>query len=109
MLPYHPQANGIVERKNAEVMKHLRALILVEKAKENWSMYLPIVQRILNATIDTNLDICPAELIFGNQLPIQAPFIVQNNTTENLDNAQDYVFQISKAMGEIVERSKKNL
>ena len=109
ILPYHPQANGIVERKNAEVMKHLRALILVEKAKENWSMYLPIVQRILNATIDTNLDICPAELIFGNQLPIQAPFIVQNNTTENLDNAQDYVFQISKAMGEIVERSKKYL
>ncbi len=39
ILPYHPQANGIVKRRNAEVMKHLKILVLNRKDSKQWSLY----------------------------------------------------------------------
>jgi hypothetical protein len=106
ILAYHPQANGIVERKNAEVMKHLRALILIRQDKDRWSQYLPIVQRILNSTLDTESKICPSELIFGNQLPILMPLIVDQVDMEDTGSIQSYVHQISSAMSKLVARSQ---
>ena len=108
ILAYHPQANGIVERKNAEVIKHLKSLVLVKHDKDKWSMYLPLVQRILNSTIDNTTNICPAELIFGNQLPIMSPLLVDNNndTTLSTTSVHDYIHQISDAMSILVTRSR---
>jgi hypothetical protein len=110
ILAYHPQANGIVERKNAEVIKHLKSLVLVKHDKDKWSMYLPLVQRILNSTIDTNTSICPSEIIFGNQLPIMTPLLADNNdTTLSTTSVHDYIHQISDAMSILVTRSRIHL
>jgi hypothetical protein len=47
-IPYRPQSNGIVERKNLNV---LRALLTTNlDAITNWHSLLPIAQRICNAT-----------------------------------------------------------
>jgi hypothetical protein len=108
ILAYHPQANGIVERKNAEIMKHLRALILVKQDRDKWSMYLPLIQRILNSTLDIQTGICPAELIFGSQLPIMAPLMADANHVES-PSLSDYVAQISEAMKILVSRSSQYL
>jgi hypothetical protein len=105
ILPYHPQANGLVERRNAEVMKHLRALVLVERDKDKWSLYLPLVQRILNATNDTIMGVCPAKLIFGNQLPILTPLLVEKQIGHDGKTPEVYIDQISAAMELLVERS----
>jgi hypothetical protein len=43
VVSYHPQANGLAERRMAEVMKHLRALVFTNRIKEFWSRYLPLV------------------------------------------------------------------
>jgi hypothetical protein len=50
VVSYHPQANGSAERRMAEVMKHLRALVFTYRIEEFWSRYLPLVQRIMNYT-----------------------------------------------------------
>jgi hypothetical protein len=47
-VAYHPQTNGLAERRMAEVMKHLRALVFTNRIKEVWSRYLSLVQRIMN-------------------------------------------------------------
>ncbi len=44
-LASRPQANGLVERCIKEVVKHLRYIILERRVQENWSTYLPMVQR----------------------------------------------------------------
>jgi len=75
ILPYHPQANGIVERQNAEVMKHLRAMVLEGTSVKQWSLVLPLVQRILNATHNSSIGTYPAQLLFGDALPIQGPLL----------------------------------
>jgi hypothetical protein len=68
IVPHHPEANGLVERRNAEVMKHLRALVMAKKVHDTWFMYLPLVQRILNYTVDGSLHTMPSKIIFGDML-----------------------------------------
>jgi hypothetical protein len=59
VLPYHPEANGIVERSNAEGIKHLCAMVLVSVDKARWVLYLPLVQLMLKASPDTSFGTLP--------------------------------------------------
>jgi transposase InsO family protein len=45
------QENAIVERANREVMRHLRNVIMDRRAMDEWSRYLPFVQRIMNTMV----------------------------------------------------------
>jgi len=66
-IPYRPQSNGIVERKNLNVLTHLRALLSTSlDVTSNWCVLLPIAQRICNATDVSSIGCAPAQLIFGN-------------------------------------------
>jgi hypothetical protein len=66
IVAYHPQVNGIVKRRNAEVMKHLRALIFKRQVKSTWSVYLPLAQRIMNYRVDGSIGTQPAKVLFGD-------------------------------------------
>ena len=68
-IPYRPCSNGIVERKNGNVLGHLRALLFsTANVQANWYRILPIVQRICNATDVSSIGCSPAQLIFGNMI-----------------------------------------
>jgi hypothetical protein len=49
-----------------EVMKHLRALVYEKRIKEIWSQYLPLVQRIINYSVDVSIETMPARVILGD-------------------------------------------
>jgi transposase InsO family protein len=63
--PYSKEENGIVERANKEVLRHLRAFIADEKVLESWATYLPLIQRIMNSTKHSSLGVAPADIMFG--------------------------------------------
>jgi hypothetical protein len=42
-IGYRPQGNGIVERVNAEVIRHLSAIVHARRIKNMWSIGLPMV------------------------------------------------------------------
>lgn len=65
-LPYRPQANGIVERGNKEVLRHLRAIIFDRKVKYKWSVYLPLVQRVMNSSYHSSIGTSPLRVFFGD-------------------------------------------
>jgi transposase InsO family protein len=66
-FPYSHEENGIVERANKEVMRHLRAIVFDKKLQtKEWSTFLPLVQRIMNGHPVGATGISPAELLFGN-------------------------------------------
>jgi hypothetical protein len=75
VLLYHPEANGIVERGNAEGIKHLCAMVLVSVDKARWVLYLPLVQLMLKASPDTSIGTYPLWLLFGNQLQSQGSLL----------------------------------
>ncbi len=64
-IPYHPESNGVVERKNAEVMRHLRWLTLVASSFDRWSQYMPMVQSIVNNTVHSATSFTPHEMLYG--------------------------------------------
>jgi hypothetical protein len=67
-LAYSKEENAIVERSNKEVMRHLRALVF--HTHDKWSLYLPLVQRIMNATVHGSTGVRPADLIFGRSVDL---------------------------------------
>ena len=77
-LAYSHEENSIVERANQEVMKHLRAIIFDKCVHHKWSMYLPLVQRILNVTPKSTTGVAPARVIYGNNVDLDRGIFTKN-------------------------------
>lgn len=60
------QSNG-VEGSNKQILRHLRALVYDERVLRSWSSptNLPIIQYILNSTLNSETNMIPFELHFG--------------------------------------------
>jgi hypothetical protein len=69
-LAYSKQENAIVERSNKEVLRHLRNLIFDKRVLSLWSIFLPSVQRMMNAAIHSALGVSPAQILFGNAIDL---------------------------------------
>ena len=67
-VPYRSEGNGIVERVNKEVMRHLRAIIFDERVESEWSRLLPRVQYLINSTVHSSLGVSPLTLLFGSNV-----------------------------------------
>lgn len=108
ITPHHPQANGITERKNAEILKHLRALI-IEEDSEPWSSHLGIVMRILNYTFSTSLNTYPARLVFGDRAHMDAGD--EETYISDLGDilADNYVSALNDELVNLVRRSYEYL
>jgi hypothetical protein len=61
-IAQRPQANALAERNGAEVMRHLRALVL-GKMRDMWFVMLPLVMRVLNKTFRASVGSTPHRLL----------------------------------------------
>jgi hypothetical protein len=61
---YSHEENGIVERCNKEVGRHLLMLVNERREKDNWADLLPLIQRIYNTSDCCNIGASPADLMF---------------------------------------------
>nr|XP_054753962.1 uncharacterized protein LOC129259726 [Lytechinus pictus] len=76
--PYHPAANGLVERFHRQLKSALKA----QGDPQHWHEYLPIVLLGIRTTVKEDLTCSPAELVFGTTLrlpdavrkPLQQPY-----------------------------------
>jgi len=67
--PYHPQANGMVERFHRSLKTAITAHETV-----NWTLKIPIVLPTLRSTVKTDISSSPAELVFGMLLKLPGSF-----------------------------------
>ena len=65
-LAYSKEENGIVERANKEINRHLRALCFDASSTSNLQFMIPFVQRIMNSTSNAITSIKPSQIMFGN-------------------------------------------
>ena len=68
--PHSHEENTIIERAVQEVQRHLRNIVFDIRVKHEWSLYLPLIQRIMNATIHTALGCAQANIIYGRALEL---------------------------------------
>ncbi|GKT30522.1 hypothetical protein ADUPG1_001546, partial [Aduncisulcus paluster] len=66
VLPYHPQANGIVERTNQEVIRHMRIAAMRIGDNEEWEQLIPLAQYVINTTKNRMTGKTPYEALFGD-------------------------------------------
>ena len=72
-IAYSKEENGIVERANQEVMRHLRVILFDARVHDKWSYeQLSMVQRIMNTVEKTATGVTPAELILNNSIRLSA-------------------------------------
>ena len=82
-IPYRPQSNSLIERQNKEIIQHLRFIVHSRRVKQNWSHYLPLVQRIINASYNTSLGAKPCQVVFGNRVNLDRNLIADCRTNGN--------------------------
>ena len=81
------EEQGVVERMNKEVMRHLRAIVFDANSAIQWGRtQLPMVQRILNASVKKSTGVSPAQLLFGNALSLDRSIFAVKPTTETLQS-----------------------
>jgi hypothetical protein len=106
--PYSHEENGLVERANQEVIRHLTAMIADHDLRMNWPKYLPYVQRILNTQVKTSTGISPTEMIFGNSVNHDLHFLTAPGPTKRDDPPHEHVKQLIAAQERIIKIAQKN-
>jgi hypothetical protein len=70
ITPYSHEENSLVERANKEVVRHLMNLVFDTNTYHDWSLNLPLIQRIMNAEIHLSTGVSPAQIMFGNSIDL---------------------------------------
>jgi len=65
-MAYHPQMDGLTERKNQWVEQYLR---LVTTNQEDWSTILPLAMLVHNNVKNGTTGFAPNDLLFGREPP----------------------------------------
>jgi hypothetical protein len=115
-LAYSSEENAIVERANKEVMRHLRAILLDKRVIGEWSTSLPLVQRIMNASVHSALQMSPAQVLFGNAITLDRGIFREHKPrkedeeqiplsqwAENMQNQQKLILKLAKAAQETTD------
>jgi len=105
-IPYRPSSNGVVERCNKEVLRHLRALVFDTRLTDAWPDYLPLVQRILNATPNQTTGVAPAQLVYGSLVSLNRGLLHPFSGNVNSGSDTDYLARLTKMQQHLVDKIK---
>ena len=104
---YSKEENGIVERANKEVNRHLRTIVYNRMVKKRWSKYLPLVQRIMNASTHRSTGFQPAQIVFGNAVNLERNLLPLEHPPNNT-NPHEYLDELMRVQREIIEIARRN-
>ena len=108
--PYSHEENGLVERANQEVIRHLTAIIADEDVRKNFPAYLPFIQRIINSQVNARTSVSPTQLIFGNTINHDSHFLsepLQNNLDKSAKEYMSNMLQIQQKILSIAQQSQE--
>ena len=102
---YSKEQNAIVERQNKEVLRHLRNIIFNKRIMSKWSRYLPIVQRIMNTSVNTSTGVAPSDVVFPNGRQLDHSLVSDANPIY----MSDYIREMQHAQSAIIAVCENNL
>ena len=103
--PYSKQENSIVERANKEVLRHLRNMVHDTDIKAIWDIYLPFVQRIMNAKVHSSTGVTPAQLLYGDNIQLDRNILPMLTTDDESDGitSSEYMQDLIQHQRRIIE------
>jgi len=107
-IAYSKEENGIVERANKEVMRHLRAIMLDSSWKADWNIYLPLVMRIINAKPSESTGCSPAQLVFGERIDLNNGFIYKLTNNDGTRSVPTWNEEMTRKQEELLALAEKH-
>jgi len=104
-IEYRPASNGIVERANAEVMRHLKSIVMERRVLDRWSEFLPVVQRVVNATPHSALGTSPIRMLFGDAVTADRGLVEERADGDEQLGVEEYVQRLNNAHAAVVAAS----
>ena len=80
--PYHPEANGLVERFHRRLKEAL--LALGSESPEDWYWRLPCVLLAIRTTLKPDVGASPAELVYGEGLAVPGEILPSTPASDEL-------------------------
>jgi transposase InsO family protein len=107
-VPNRSQSNGIVERANKEIKRHLQALVLDLDIRDGeWKRIVPLVQKIINNTISSVTGFTPEAMISGRDNDILATILapIEHEDGQEVVDLSLEMKLLHDAQNEILQRS----
>ena len=76
-IAYRPESNGMIERVNKEIVRHLRFIVHARRVRKYWWKYLPRVMRMLNASFHSSIGTSPCKIVFGGAVDMDRCLVPQ--------------------------------
>ena len=108
---YSSEENGIVERVNQEVLRHLNAFLFDSRVHDRWSFeQLPMVQRIMNTVEKTATGVTPAQLFLNNSVRLSSQILQSQRVMHPPDTTRPSgQVALSDRMDEWISRQRDGL
>ncbi|XP_065893114.1 uncharacterized protein [Dysidea avara] len=107
--PYHPQANGLVERFNQTIQNML--VKFVNEKKELWEDYLDTCVFAYNTSKHESSKYCPFAVMFGQQalLPVEIQYPKEEDIVQHLDHNDEVIEQHFIHQTKVAQIVKENI
>ena len=103
------EENGIVERVILDVRTQLQSYCIARGEVKDWSLMLPLVERLINTKFNVRTGFTPAALKFGRASALEIPPF--QNTTERLvfSSPSEYLESVAKFQALLIDNHAKSL
>jgi hypothetical protein len=89
--PYSHEENGMVERANKEIRRHMRALTHENRTREEWDTEYLKVQAILNEKVSESTGLKPNEVVFVGKVDLHAGRLYPRPTVQQRRRMSEFM------------------
>ena len=104
--PLHPQSDGMVERMNRTILRHLSKV--VADHQRDWDQHLPLFLMAYRSSVHETTGHSPTSTVFGREIRLPCDLKFGCKPGEDLDG-EDYISNLRRRLDEIHDRVRINI
>ncbi len=105
--PYHPAANGLVERMNLTLARMIRSFI--DRNQQDWDLYLPLLTAAYRSTIHPSTGYIPNMMMLGREVHLPINLLFPFQSLKVPEDAVEYVTKLRARMERRYQFARQHL